>query len=724
MMNRVISQFSQSGVEDHRCIGRVQCICMNGSVRQQKTKEGGDGLLRAAYALYFGPDHPQNFAAALSTPEYAPGFLQRKRPPSAVALLRRAELWSIVAILRYAITVLPPLSCAHVCIDSTYIAKAWSVWIPHWEKNGWPSENDSFSRLGNNRNRRMVDSDATSVLSAFDDTMSLASTTTRRSRRLINEDLLRELARLHNRCAELELRGDICVHLYLIDRANNPAEQMARAHAEKQLPQPQYSTEVPVRRPPSRAIPRPSELDKAEVSFESDMYEASDTSRQLRSHASEPSLRRARVAAASPLGMPENSQLYPQSSPAPKLPVATPTKSPAASTGLNTVNSSPMTQNATPKAQEYDPRDRRAASRASHRSENSIAFMDRIIPRFLRRKKKGDDVFSPSGSPEQNPPPLPTLAGVAGNGSPQVGSLSFSSPEIGSVSFGSPKLAPPNAFDSPRMGGGNSSQIGTAVVGSPCDASPSMRNVEAGLFSPGMSSPMPVAAPALPAELYNNGKLMLGEQAPQWDRSMNSNDNSDVASGLGIIVDPPEEKRKPASVHRVPGRSSQLQVNDPETRSTSRRSVRMSTSQPSLRSRRQVPKQRAPSRIEVEDDMSFMSSRLRATAKAVARAEQDSDGTKRQQRPKRNAYMDMVEDVPSSARTYASHPRPSGRRSYKMSTMVGDESSDEEHREAPPPRSAPRTPMRHQNVHESGAMQVSPGTASDSDDAAYSHRYR
>ncbi|MHC4048289.1 hypothetical protein, partial [Bradyrhizobium sp. 23AC] len=31
-------------------------------------------------------------------------------------------------------------ACAHVCMDSPYVAKAWGSWIPNWEENGWPGD--------------------------------------------------------------------------------------------------------------------------------------------------------------------------------------------------------------------------------------------------------------------------------------------------------------------------------------------------------------------------------------------------------------------------------------------------------------------------------------------------------------------------------------------------------------------------------------------------------
>lgn len=674
MMHRVMAQFSYPIVDDHQCAGRVQCICMSSSVRQQSVSGGSSPQLRAAYGLYFGQEDKSNFAAALSQREYAPGFLQRRRPPSAVALLRRAELWGTLSVLSYAINVLPPLSCAHVCIDSTYIAKAWSVWIPQWENNGWPSEGDAGSRASLAAGRRLPDTDSASAFSAMDDSMSVSSTGMKRGRRLINEDLLRELARLHHRCAELELRGDICVHLYLIDRAHNPAEQMARGLAEQELPNlpnSQPALDALQRKHVPRPAVRATDLDSLEVSFEADMYEPPDPSRKLRSHASEPSLRKRDNA--SPLGVrrdrPEHATLAPPvttaRAPSPlrsasPLRASSPLRpeSPMGEASQRHV-ASPLTvprlteESLRKMDQESEPLGhlRRPLSRSSARSEGGSSIKERLLPRFMRRKKKGSEDAKVA-------PPLPS-------GTTAVAA--------------SPQAPVSPAFESPA-----------AAV-----ASPNAQNAEAGLFSPGMSSPMPVAAPALPAELYTStGLPMLGGHVSSGAQP----------SGLGIMVDNDDPRPRPSS------------------RSQSSRRMGTSTSQPNLRPRRAAPPVRSPLIGADEDEASLMSSQLRATAKAVARAEQGATGGSRPRRAKRGALLDMVEDVPSSARTYTTHPRPSGRRSWKMRTLADGDSSEEERGARPRTDNSPLTPTRPRNVHAS-AMQISPYSMSDSEDTAFARRY-
>ena len=676
MMHRVMAQFSYPIVDDHQCAGRVQCICMSSSVRQQSVLGSPSPQLRAAYGLFLGQGDKSNFAAALSQCEYAPGFLQRRRPPSAVTLLRRAELWGTLSALSYAINVLPPLSCAHVCIDSTYIAKAWSVWIPQWESNGWPSEGDPGSRTSLATNRRLPDADSASAFSATDDSISGSSTSTKRSRRLINEDLLRELARLHHRCAELELRGDICVHLYLIDRAHNPAEQMARGLAEQELPNlpnSQPALDALQRKHEPRPAVRAADLDALEVSFEADMYEPPDPARKLRSHASEPSLRKRDND--SPLGVrrdrPEHVRLAPPvttaRTPSPlrstsALRASSPLRpeSPTLEALQRRVTSSPTAPRLTEESlrkmdQESEPLGhlRRPLSRNSARSEGGSSIIERLLPRFMRRKKKDSDDAKVA-------PPLPSLGVTA-------------------ATAVSPQAPVSPAFESPA-----------AVV-----ASPNTQNAEAGLFSPGVSSPKPVAAPALSAELYTSAGLpMLGKHmSPEAQ-----------PSGLGIMVNNDEPPPRP---------SSHFQSN---------RRMRPSTSQPNLRPRRAVPPVRSPVIGADEDEASLMSSQLRATAKAVARAEQGTAGGSHLRQSKRGALLEMVEDVPSSVRTYTTHPRPSGRRSWKMRTLADGDSSEEERGAHPREANLPLTPSRPRNVH-ANAMQISPYSISDSEDAVFARRY-
>lgn len=727
MMSRVVNQFSRTNLDDHRCIGKARSICMGGAVRHH-VNSNGDGPHRAAYALYFGPGHPDNFAAALSEPEYAPGFLQRRRAPSPVTLLRRAELWSIVAILRYAMNVLPPLSCAHVCIDSTYITKAWSVWIPHWEKNGWPGESENSPRSPNLRRRG--DSDNASIASAVDDTLSVTSSATRRSRRLINEDLLRELARLHQLCAELEMRGDICVHLYLIDRAHNPAEQMARGLAsfEAQLPLPVDSALLQVKEQPKYARSGGSTTPDAS----SEMFDESPQPvRTMRKYTSEPSLNRKAAGGVAP-----NSR-FAKHAPDSQEPEISPTKSSkssaterAARLGDSDRHTSPQTTTpqkvtmvpqvspqpavapplvsspqkaVSPPTASPEMNGKRSVSRASARSEAGSPLIDRLVPRFLRRKV-GSAKSSPAASPEQGTAPLPPMASLTQSttGTPDVPSM-------------------------PTLTVTGSPLVGTAVVGSPHAASPSLRNIEAGLFSPGGAqsipatspqlSPPPTAAPAIPVELYSSAASSLGQKSDA-SSDMFASQSDSTASGLGIIVDrPPLPKRNTLRFQTT----SPSVSNGADTRQ--RRTVRGSASQPSLRAMRdsQSHARTRPVQIEVEDEASLMSSRLRATAKAVARAEQEASGRPRRARAPRGHLLDTVESVPTSARTYASHPRPSGRKSWKMRSLAGDDSSDNDSASR---GGMPQTPTRVRGGHDVNAMDVSPYSMTDSEDAGFTRRNR
>ncbi|WFD03027.1 hypothetical protein MOBT1_001716 [Malassezia obtusa] len=85
-----------------------------------------------------------------------------------------------------------------------------------------------------------------------------SSTRSRKTRRLVDEDLLRELALLRAQLAEADQRGGACVHLYLIERAHNPANLLAL-----ERPHSQTTTRAPVLRTrrsepslSSHAVPR------------------------------------------------------------------------------------------------------------------------------------------------------------------------------------------------------------------------------------------------------------------------------------------------------------------------------------------------------------------------------------------------------------------------------------------------------------------------------------
>lgn len=128
-----------------------------------------------------------------------------------------------------------------------------------------------------------------------------------------------------------------------------------------------------------------------------------------------------------------------------------------------------------------------------------------------------------------------------------------------------------------------------------------------------------------------------------------------------------------------------------------------------------------PVQIEAEDEASLMSSRLRATAKAVARAEQEASGRPRRARAPRGHLLDTVESVPTNAHSYASHPRPSGRKSWKMRSLAGDDSSDNDSASR---GGMPQTPTRVRGGHDVDALDVSPYSMTDSEDAGFTRRNR
>ncbi|WFC98779.1 hypothetical protein MYAM1_001511 [Malassezia yamatoensis] len=327
----VLAQFSGEPMTDHNCDGNVRSVFVSTMMHVASDRED----LCATYALFYGEQHPQNLMASLTYKQLTE--TARKRAPlNQAALARRVELMGIISALRK--IVVQPLrrECIHVCVSSAYIAKAWGIWIPNWEANGWPGDSDADSSLGDSnssrynsmrassqsssirtpssaypdtdlnaspssrsrsyrsgegeirslRAQRSVPStyqayvngssnvlstpktpkqtprtrrgalmnDSDSFNSSFDspnatsDSASpMSSGRSRKVRRLVDEDLLRELALLRIQLAEADQRGGACVHLYLIERAYNPATSL---HS--------HRTRCAIQRPSSQASMRPN----------------------------------------------------------------------------------------------------------------------------------------------------------------------------------------------------------------------------------------------------------------------------------------------------------------------------------------------------------------------------------------------------------------------------------------------------------------------------------
>lgn len=328
-MRRVMKQFAGHNLQDHRCDGYPIAVFVGataidtGSIIQPHVS--------GAVSLYFGPGHPKNMASLLPEQDRTPSHLLNPRAPTPSSLSRRAELRSAITALHTVYELYRGRACAHVCIDSAYVAKAWGTWIPTWELKGWPGEDDEEEgdrerweeeyyerrrtqrraydrhgarymdlpdrRGGSGRDGyasdggRYRDSRAPSRRREYDDRDDWLSNdpyanhsprrATRRrggrsnydypseedspprggrrrydpvddyrhadsyspdrssfrrrpmrrapGRRLVDEDLLRELADIRYEFARVERDRKGSAHLYLIDRSNNPADRMARA---------------------------------------------------------------------------------------------------------------------------------------------------------------------------------------------------------------------------------------------------------------------------------------------------------------------------------------------------------------------------------------------------------------------------------------------------------------------------------------------------------------
>ncbi|GAC74547.1 hypothetical protein PANT_12c00021 [Moesziomyces antarcticus T-34] len=306
-MRRVMKQFAGHGLHDHRCNGYPIAVFVGataidtGSIIQPHVS--------GAVSMYFGPGHPKNMATLLPGEDRVPSHIPNPKAPTPASLSRRAELRSAITALHTIYEMYRGRACAHVCIDSAYVAKAWGTWIPTWELRGWPGEDDQeagdeerweeeyYERRRNQRRvydrygaryedrrdgyasdggrfrrdapRRRYDDDwLASDPYADRDRSRRRGGGQRRSRgaydyssdedeydrrdrrryderddrrrrpmrrapgrRLVDEDLLRELADIRYEFARAERGRHGSAHLYLIDRSNNPADRMARAVA-------------------------------------------------------------------------------------------------------------------------------------------------------------------------------------------------------------------------------------------------------------------------------------------------------------------------------------------------------------------------------------------------------------------------------------------------------------------------------------------------------------
>ncbi|CDR88098.1 uncharacterized protein SPSC_03684 [Sporisorium scitamineum] len=339
-MRRVMKQFSGHNLQDHRCSGYPIAVFVGATAID--TGSIIHPHVSGAVSLYFGPGHPKNMASLLPEEDRTPSHIPNPKAPTPSSLSRRAELRSAITALHSIYELYRGRACAHVCIDSAYVAKAWGTWIPTWELKGWPGEDDeregdrerweeeyherrrnqrrAYDRRGtrymdlpDRRSRdgyasdggRYRDSRASPRRNRYgdrDDWLSSdpyvggrkrrdgsrAPPSPRRrggrsnydysseeedyprrngsrrryededdyrygdpyspdrsppprppmrrapGRRLVDEDLLRELADIRYEFAHVERNRQGSAHLYLIDRTNNPADRMARAVAKSE----------------------------------------------------------------------------------------------------------------------------------------------------------------------------------------------------------------------------------------------------------------------------------------------------------------------------------------------------------------------------------------------------------------------------------------------------------------------------------------------------------
>ena len=139
-MRTVLRQFSGRNMGDHLCSGYpiavfVGAVALDTGSLIHPHVSGG-------VSLYFGAGHPKNMATVLPEEDRIPSHIPNPKAPTPVSLSRRAELRAAITALETIYDLYRGRACAHICIDSAYVAKAWGTWIPTWEAKGWPGEEE------------------------------------------------------------------------------------------------------------------------------------------------------------------------------------------------------------------------------------------------------------------------------------------------------------------------------------------------------------------------------------------------------------------------------------------------------------------------------------------------------------------------------------------------------------------------------------------------------
>ncbi|WFC93412.1 hypothetical protein MBRA1_000032 [Malassezia brasiliensis] len=426
LQQAVYAQFASDNVDDHTCVGTPRAVFVSVAHDEANT---------LAYTLFHGVRHADNAVIRLTRAQLTQAA-RRRTPFSDEALYRRAELTAVCAALRQ--IVVQPLrrQCVHVCVSSPYIAKAWGVWIPDWETNGWPGESDADSSLGggsgssqqtprrtnsqsssvrtpnssladselrasaapltaellrtplrsSHARRTGLASEGDSLRSSFDGPVTPSSGTAdspaarpRRTRRLVDEDLLRELALLRAQLAAADARGGACVHLYLIERVHNPARVSGATTAS----------------PVAAAPPRPSS-------------QASMRSSRLRPQRSEPNLGASRAARSPRLDNVRSPAMESVMSPAPE-----PSPRAARPPRLPRVAASPAATSA-PLPEKRSPREPQLERTPRLRQPSTPREPSALATPELPPPAAATDAAAPaSPSPRVAPPPAPALTADA-----------------------------------------------------------------------------------------------------------------------------------------------------------------------------------------------------------------------------------------------------------------------------------------------------------------------
>ncbi|CAO1638879.1 unnamed protein product [Sympodiomycopsis kandeliae] len=213
-MTTILSRFSSRQMGDHKC-RRGYPIAVFAGAQSMDVGSITNQQVEGSYSLFFGSGHPQNLQELMSQSELKPSHLQNPKPLSTAATARRAELIATTRALQAIHDLYQGKACAHVCMDSAYVAKAWGSWIPKWEEEGWP---------GDEHVKRRKDSGYRGSGSVSE----VEEPVKRSSKRLADEDLLRQLAAIRRLYARAERKGTGAAHLYLIDKNVNPAHKTAR----------------------------------------------------------------------------------------------------------------------------------------------------------------------------------------------------------------------------------------------------------------------------------------------------------------------------------------------------------------------------------------------------------------------------------------------------------------------------------------------------------------